>query len=275
MGRLLYASILCALAPAHGHAQDCRLGLLLAIDVSASIDAREFELQRNGYVDALTSPEVRRALLAHPGWPVAISAFEFSGQRQQAVLADWRLILADDDIDRLAAELRASKRSQTEFPTAIGYALGFASVHLRAAPRCREYKIDLSADGENNDGFPPTLAYRHFPFAGVSVNALAIADGDDRDALAAYFVREVIRGPGAFVLTADGFGDFARALREKLLRELRTQVIGRGDQNAWPGTSGPRQPSPPLILPKYLGGAGAAPPPRSDRAPARSETRVQ
>jgi len=216
------AAVLEALLAAFGSpAAACRLALLLALDVSSSVDAREDRLQREGLAAALLDADVRAAFLA--GGPVALAAFEWSGKYRQHAILDWRLLATEADLDRAAAAIAASARIETEYPTALGYALGHAAGRFRAAPRCARQTLDVSGDGENNDGFPPALAYRNFPFAGVTVNALAVG----RDpALEAYFLAEVIRGPGAFVETAVNYNDFARAIRRKLLRELEARAVG-------------------------------------------------
>jgi hypothetical protein len=83
----------------------------------------------------------------------------------------------------------------------------------------------VSGDGINNDGFPPSLAYRTFPLDGVTVNGLAIGGHDP--GVGAYYRAELIRGPGAFVEDAADFDDFERAILRKLVREMAPQVVGR------------------------------------------------
>ena len=204
---------------------DCRLALLLALDISASVDAAEDALQRQGLAHVLTLPEVEAAFLAFPGRPVALSAFEWSGRYQQNLMLGWRLIETAEDLRAAASAIAGSVRERNDMATSLGYALGFAAVHLRDAPGCDQRKVDVSGDGRNNDGFPPDSAYRAFDFDGVTVNGLAIA-GSDLE-LGDYYQRELIRGPGSFVIEAAGFEDFARAMRLKLLKELEGPVMGQ------------------------------------------------
>ena len=112
-------------------------------------------------------------------------------------------------------------------PTALGYALGFAAGLFTNGPDCERRKIDVSGDGRNNDGFPPGSAYRAFPFDGITVNGLSIGGSDPE--ISNYYRRVLIRGAGAFVVDADDFSDFERAMRQKLLRELEGPVIGMID----------------------------------------------
>lgn len=203
---------------------ECRLALALGLDISSSVDAEEDQLQRLGLANALASPEVQRAILSVPGESVAIAVFEWSGRYQQDVILPWRLLSSPAQILSAANDIRLSKRSYTEFPTAIGYALGYAAGVLADAPPCLFQTLDMSGDGINNEGFTPNLAYRNFPLAEVTVNGLVI--GGAQDDLVGYYRREIIKGPGSFVEAARDFNDFERAMRRKLVRELQARSIG-------------------------------------------------
>ena len=204
---------------------DCRLALALALDISSSVDADEDRLQRLGLANALSAPEVIEAFTANPGETVALAVFEWSGRYQQDMVLDWRILRDRADVIAAADEVRRSKRRYAEFPTALGYALGYAAGVMGAAPPCLFQTLDVSGDGVNNDGFGPRLAYRNFPLAQVTVNGLTI--GGAEDDLAGYYLRELIKGPGAFVEIALDFNDFERAMRRKLVRELETRAIGQ------------------------------------------------
>ncbi|WP_267138826.1 DUF1194 domain-containing protein [Anianabacter salinae] len=211
----------------------CRLALLLALDISSSVDPGEDALQRQGLAAALIAPEVQAAMFSAPGDTVALAVYEWSGRYQQDVILDWVLVQSPADLERAAVAVASSRRSYAEFPTALGYSVGFAASLFAAAPDCLFRTLDVSGDGVNNDGFAPRLAYRNFPLDEVTVNGLAIGSADGVD-LAEYYRRELIRGPGAFVEVADGFDDFERAMRRKLVRELQAMAIG-----ALPGAEGP------------------------------------
>lgn len=202
----------------------CRLALVLALDVSSSVDASEDALQRNGLAAALLAPEVEAAFFASPD-PVALQVFEWSGQRNQTDLLDWTLIETPADLRDAANALSGSVRATNNMPTAMGYALGYASIKLREAPDCLFQTIDLAGDGTNNDGFAPASAYAAFAFDGVIVNGLVIAGAEG--SAEGYYRSQVIRGPSAFVEVAQGFADFENAMRRKLVRELSAQIIGR------------------------------------------------
>lgn len=221
------AALACALTLAAGEAAACRLALILAVDVSSSVDAAEDRFQRGGLAAALIAPEVMQAFLVSPR-PVALAAFEWSGRYNQQDLLDWTLI--EDEADLIAASraIAGSARSHDDFPTAMGYALGYASTRLREAPVCDRQTVDMAGDGVNNDGFGPADAYNAFPFDGVTVNGLLV-DGtavDENIDLVSYYRNEVMQGPDAFVEVADGFEEYEATMRRKLLRELGVVMVG-------------------------------------------------
>lgn len=215
-GGLILASALGAAAQL-SPASACQLALVLAIDVSSSVDMEEYQLQARGLARALSDDEVKDAILTTGG--IWLSSFEWSGRHKHVVQVDW--VFLDDGtlIDETADRLANTRRASSEFPTALGYALGYASVHLKKVPEpCFRKVVDVSGDGVNNEGFGPDKAYSAFDFNGVTVNGLVVkgADPDPED----YYRREVRRGPGAFVEVARGYGDYTRAMKRKLLREI-------------------------------------------------------
>jgi hypothetical protein len=220
-------AVACAVAAVPATAAQCRLALLLALDVSSSVDAREDALQRGGLAAALRAPEVREAFLS-ADLPVALAVYEWSGRYNQQILLDWMLIDGSAAVDLAADQIASSRRGHTEFPTAMGYALGFGAGMLERAPVCLTQTIDIAGDGRNNEGFPPAAAYREFPFEGVTVNGLVVdaAEFEVETNLIPFYRDEVLRGPGAFLEVADGFEDYERAMRRKLERELRPPSVG-------------------------------------------------
>ncbi len=212
---------LCLLA---APADACRLALVLAIDVSTSIDADEDRLQRSGLAAALTAPEVQDAFFASPE-PVALQIFEWSGRAHQTDLTGWTMIRTPDDLIAVAGTVARSARSATGLPTAMGHALAHAAIMLGKAPDCLFQTIDIAGDGINNEGFGPASVYATFPLDGVIVNGLVIAGAEA--GVAEYYRDQVIRGPAAFIEVAQGFADFEAAMRRKLVRELASQVIGQ------------------------------------------------
>lgn len=205
----------------------CRLALLLAVDVSSSVDQYEDKLQRQGLAAALISPEVQTAFFGLAD-PVALGVYEWSGRYNQEILLDWTIIDSPAALELASKSISQSRRSHNEFPTAMGYALGFGSEMLRRAPNCVNRTIDMAGDGQNNEGFGPLLAYEEFPFDGVVVNGLVVnaADFEAETELITFYQTQVLRGPGAFLEVAQGFEDYERAMRRKLERELSVPVFG-------------------------------------------------
>ena len=227
VGRWLCLAGLVLLAPA-AQAQ-CRLALLLALDVSASVDGAEYDLQRDGVARALNAPDIRGAILDDPSGDVALAVYEWSGPRQQTVMLDWMLLDSPARLDQAIAAIHEAKRGWKDFPTSVGYALGYGAGLLERAPPCDRKVIDVSGDGPNNEGFLPEHAYRHFPFAGVTVNGLVITG--QQDGAEAFYRSQVLRGPGAFLEIATGFEDFERAMGNKLFREINGLILGQQDRD--------------------------------------------
>ncbi|WP_281966741.1 DUF1194 domain-containing protein [Roseovarius nanhaiticus] len=213
-------------APLTAQAQ-CRLALVLALDVSASVDAEEYDLQRLGLAAALDAPDVRDAILRGQNGSVALAVFEWSGRFQQDLHLDWTLLQSHADIDRAVLALGNISRSFEGYPTSVGQALGYAASLLKRGPACDRRVIDMSGDGINNYGYGPAEAYRHFPLRDVQVNGLVIL-GDDAE-VEAFYRREVIRGPGAFVELSAGFEGFRAAMTRKLFREINDMMLGHAD----------------------------------------------
>lgn len=209
----------------------CRLALALGFDVSASVDEREYRLMMAGTAAALRDDEVVRAVLSGP--PVALAAFVWAGSREQAVAAGWTLVDSAETLRRFADRVEGFARP-TGDPlgvwagrTGVGAALAAGGRMLARAPECDARTLDLAGDGVSNDG-PDSTA-----LPGITVNGLAIGgdlafdhSGDNATPLSAWYAAHVIQGPGAFVMVAQDFRDFARAIRLKLLRELRPMLLG-------------------------------------------------
>ncbi|WP_058247541.1 DUF1194 domain-containing protein [Tropicibacter naphthalenivorans] len=221
MVRLL--ALVAALWPGWASALECRLALLLALDVSSSVDEAEYALQREGVAAALLSDSVQGAILQGAGH-VALGVYEWSGRRQSHVVLDWVMLRSASDIKAAAARIAAAQRSYRRFPTAMGYAMGFGATMMGRAPLCERQVIDVSGDGVSNDGFGPRLAYKHFAFREITVNGLAVLGADPM--VEDYFDFEVLHGPGAFLETSDGYDGYRQAMERKLYREIQDRIVG-------------------------------------------------
>lgn len=209
---------------------NCRQALALGLDVSGSVDALEYRLQLDGLAAALSAPTVRAALFSLPNTPVEILVYEWSGTSDQHILVDWTPIHSPDDIAAIQTTLSSSERRAASPATALGTALLTGKTALDRRQNCWVRTLDISGDGKSNSGPEPQDVRQLLDKAGISVNALVVgADspglGDLRQEeigeLASYFQANVIVGPDAFVQTALGFEDYARAMARKLERELQ------------------------------------------------------
>jgi len=222
-----------ALLPGSTTAQ-CRQALVLGLDVSGSIDAREYRLQLDGLAGALLDQQVADALLIQPAAPVSLAVFEWSGPAYQRMLLDWTAIRDPATLAQVAARLTNKHRTPAPPGTALGNAMLFGAGLLANKSNCWKRTLDISGDGKHNFGPHPRDVQQALSTFPITVNALVIgADtataGGTRQVeiaeLSSYFSAWVITGPGAFVETALGYDDYQAAMIRKLLRELQGMVV--------------------------------------------------
>ena len=224
LGALVRTALAVLLALAAGPvAAECRLALAMGIDVSRSVNDADYEVQRQGLVAALTAPEVRAAFL-QPGGFVALAVYEWSGKRDQELVVPWVAVQGAADLDGVTATIAGRERYNLQLPTGLGEALSYGRELFGNVPYCEAYTLDISGDGQSNDGRDPARVYAVEDFSGILVNGLPIG-GHETD-IARYYRENVIRGPGAFVEPAPSREDYPRAIRRKLERELTRQLLG-------------------------------------------------
>ncbi|MBT8409992.1 MAG: DUF1194 domain-containing protein [Alphaproteobacteria bacterium] len=213
----------------------CRQALVIALDVSGSVDEAEYVLQLAGLATALENPAVQEALFAMPDAPVWLFVFEWSSGRYQRDIVDWTALASAADLARVSAQLRLWRRAPAPESTGIGAALQYAAGVFTRGPFCWRNTLDVSGDGKNNDWPVPRDVLESGILEPVTINGLIIGQelfrGDDERAasvaeLSAYYSANVIRGPGAFVEVALGYEDYANAMTRKLLRELNAPPMG-------------------------------------------------
>src|SRR6266481_689560 len=211
-------------------AADADLQIVLAADVSRSIDDGEFDLQRKGYAAALTDPRVLTAIHGRANGALGVCFVEWSGEEEQHVVVDWTEIRDEEDAGSVAAAILAAPRSfmgRTSISAAIDFAMAhFAKSKWQAARRI----IDISGDGTNNSGRPITEARDQAISRGVTINGLAIindrpnlghsAHTQPPGGLPLYYKQNVIGGPNAFLLVVEDFNSFADAMANKLAKEI-------------------------------------------------------
>ena len=213
----------------------CRQALALGLDVSGSVDAREYRLQMDGLAAALDHPKVRQALTIMPGTPVHLLIYEWSGPEDPTVVLPWTAVTGPQVLNGIIGHIRALERRQATPGTALGLAMREGVAHLQERADCWKLTLDISGDGKSNLGPRPIDIKPEIEPTGITINALVIgadapASGDGRQSeisgLSAYFQSEVIVGADSFVETALGFDDYAAAMARKLERELETLILG-------------------------------------------------
>jgi len=211
---MLRILLVLVLLPLPGRA--CEMALLLAIDVSGSIDAGEYALQVKGLADALDDPEIAGVLVQGK---VALAVVHGSGVGAQALVQPWARMRGRGDVARFAADARASLRAFAASDTAVGQAISFSAAQFAAVPECRRQVIDISGDGPENAGFTVGKARQAAQASGIEINAVAIEDMGPSSPITSFYRRWAITR-GGFVMTARGLGDYPRAIRAKIMREL-------------------------------------------------------
>jgi hypothetical protein len=232
---IMAAVLVCMTAIATGigggaRAETVDLLLVLAVDVSRSIDEDEFNLQRKGYAAAMTDPQVMRAITGGRHHAIAVTFIEWSGAGEQNVVIDWTIVRDEEAAASVAATIMSAPRSFVG-RTAIGSAIDFAVQRIQEAPAQAERRIiDISGDGTSNAGRPVTDSRDEAVAAGITINGLAIVNTRSTPGYALhtqppgglpkYFRDNVIGGVGAFLITVDDFHSFADAITRKLVAEI-------------------------------------------------------
>jgi hypothetical protein len=234
LAALVYAAI-----PQATSAADCRQALALGLDVSGSVDAREYRLQMDGVAQALMSPTVKSALLSQPNAPLMLLVFEWSGPEDQHIVIPWTRIHSPDTIANVAQSLNETQRRVASPGTALGQAMRAGAAFLDQT-QCWTKTLDISGDGESNLGIRPRDAKPAIKDGNITINALVIGaddatSGDNRQAeissLSSYFRAEVLLGADAFVETSLGFADYPNAMTRKLEREIQVLQLSHNHKD--------------------------------------------
>jgi len=226
----LAAAASLAARPALAEEGTVDLLLVLAADVSRSVDEKKFKLQRDGYAAAIADPRVVRAMTAGPAGRIALCFIEWASNGEQTVVIDWTAVAGDGDAKGISARVREAPRSFMG-RTSISAAIDYSMAHLARSPfQAPRRVIDVSGDGTNNSGRPVTQARDEAIAAGVTINGLVILSEvplptnpqhtHPPGGLTAYYENNVIGGPGAFVLEAENFESFGQLMISKLIKEI-------------------------------------------------------
>lgn len=205
-------------------ASNVDLVLLLALDVSSSVDANEYKLMTQGLAKALMSPEVAQAIQNGKYGAIAISVMQWSGFREQDVKFKWMRVASRKHLAILAAKVRLMPRRYKGGATDIGGAIKYSRKLLLSAPfQATRRTVDIAGDGANNVNEHPSIERDKTVKAGIIINGLAIIG--EALPLVKYYTYFVIGGPAAFVEQARDYDSFGTAMRRKLLREIGGQLL--------------------------------------------------
>jgi hypothetical protein len=207
-------------------AEPVDLELVLAVDVSRSVDPEEAKLQREGYIAALQHPRILQAIRSAPHGRIAVTYVEWAGVDTQYTVVPWSLITDDASAAAFTARIAAAPyvaRNWTSISGAIDYSVPlFENNGFEGTRRV----IDISGDGRTNQGRPTAAARDDAVAAGITINGLPVInerlnfyrppEGD----LDVYYRENVIGGMGAFLIVAENFNAFTGAILSKLIREI-------------------------------------------------------
>ncbi|TIN68615.1 MAG: DUF1194 domain-containing protein, partial [Mesorhizobium sp.] len=212
---------------ASAHAANVDVAIVFAVDFSSSIDPKIADMQREGHAAALTSPEIIAAISRNYVGCIGVAYFEWSSPGHARVVLPWTSICGLEDAKAAAAVI--SRKGDAGFirrgrgGTSVSSAIDIGSLLLDQFPgKAAKKVIDISSNGENNDGLPVQPSRSNAIAKGYTINAIAIPTEDENpdEPLASYFARSVIGGSQAFVMTPKGPDDYTMALRRKLVTEV-------------------------------------------------------
>jgi hypothetical protein len=218
----IVAMVLALIAPAHSQTAappTADLLLVLAVDASGSVNQTRFELQRRGYADAFRSPQVLNAIRGGATGSIAVTMVQWTGPQMQVQTVPWALIRDAGSAGAFADAVETAPRQLFGGGTSLSGAIDHALLLLASAPyRGLKRVIDISGDGANNRGRSVRDARDEAVRAGVVINGLPIVSLEyDLDK---YYFDNVIGGPGAFIVPADSYDNFAQAVLRKLVLEI-------------------------------------------------------
>jgi uncharacterized protein DUF1194 len=214
------AALLCSLFVASHHAAaQADLALILAVDVSSSIDDARFKLQREGIARGLESRDVLEAIATGPRQTIELAVVEWS--EEQIVLVDWTIVRNRADMESVVDALRTQPRPRVGYSTNVGGGIGKAIALFDSAPLLPERKvIDVSGDGQQNNGKIAAEQVRDAALAqNITINGLPITSGEEPE-VDRWYKAHVVGGDASFMIVANGYDSFSDAMRKKLVLEV-------------------------------------------------------
>jgi hypothetical protein len=239
---LVLSALLPARIPAARADEEVDLLLVLAVDVSRSIDQAKFMLQRDGYAAAVSNRGVLEAIRSGPHQRIGLNFVEWSGFGAQKLVIDWTVIDGAAAARRFGDQIVEAPRSFAD-RTSISGGIEFAAAQLERSPlKAPRQIIDVSGDGTNNAGREVGAARNDVVAKGIIVNGLVILSDNQvlfnaehtnpPGGLEKYYRDNVIGGPGAFVMVAEDFNAFGKAIVKKLIAEIAATPFPRRTASA-------------------------------------------
>jgi len=222
---LVAATLAYVPAPARAATEMVDTALVLVVDVSGSVDDERYQLQMEGIAKAFDDVEVEQAILAGPHHAMFVTLVEWSDRA--VVSVPWTLITRGEDAAAFAEKVRHAPRQGSDF-TCMSRALELVQdkvLPFLPAPATRQV-VDVSSDGRDNCNLtPPVDALRdQLVASGITINGMPILEGNEALTLEGWYKENVIGGPSAFTLPAQGYQDFARAMRRKFVTEISERM---------------------------------------------------
>lgn len=201
--------------------------LILAVDVSRSVDTEEMEMQMRGYSAAFRDPRLAEGIAGGPIGAIAVTLFVWSDWNIQHTLVPWMRLDGAASCEGFARAIDGASR-ETYLYTSISGAIDYAGAQFGRRYTGLRQVVDISGDGVNNSGRPLAAARTEALEKGIVLNGLAVLDRTPPPTtllaglppVDEYYRNEVIGGPGAFLMVAEGYETFADAVRRKLIREI-------------------------------------------------------
>jgi hypothetical protein len=195
------------------------LALLLAVDCSTSIDSGDFRLQMDGLAAALRHPAVVKAIAGGEHRQIAVSLMLWSDRRTQHIVLPWTLLAGRASLETAAQRIAVMERRSQPGGTGLAAGIEYAALMLETMPFTADRRsIDVSGDGQDNEGGSAAASRDQAVLRGITINGLPILSGSP--SLESYYRTEVIGGLGAFVEPARDIMDFRETILRKLLREI-------------------------------------------------------
>ena len=206
-------------APPRAPEPQVDVNLVLAVDASGSVSQDRFELQKQGYAAAFRNPKVLAAIRQGNYQSISVSMLQWTGPTLHVVVVPWMTVRDQRSALALSGAIEAAPRRIFGGGTSLSGAIDYGVIMLTAAPtRAQREIIDISGDGSNNIGRLPTQARDEAVKLGIRINGLPILTVEPD--LEIYYRRNVIGGPGAFVIAAKTYDEFAAAILRKLIAEI-------------------------------------------------------